>query len=214
MNNEILKIPSHMLGDISADKVPELLEAKAGFTTLGARLERLTEGVKSAVQVIDGVVDNHIVLGNGATLPEDKDLIIYGNSNYYGSVDLNNGIKSINGTQTKGNYGFGVIVADEKEIVINDTETTVSQFTPNNSGNFLVYIYLRIKNESYIDLSINYSDQGGAQKYVILKESLNDVSSISMPAVFINAKDGIPIKIISTASKNDSVYVSASIMGI
>ena len=202
----ILRIKPHMLEPIPTFKVPEVHEAKGEYPTLDNRLQN-----------IDAKTVNGYIPVNKEGDEITGSLSIGGNLKISGDVVLDERISSIANTRTQGNFGVNIVLANSNDIYASTEEddSIIVQHAPKNNGNYLVYIYFRVLNgESKINIKIGYEDSGGYVYQEIINNELYEVGSYCLPAVFINAMLGSPIVVRATNEIENSLLVSAAIVGL
>lgn len=93
--------------------------------------------------------------------------------------------------------------------------TTVASFTPTANGNFVVYVYFRVKTAATnVTVTVTYNDVGGAVTNTLLPTQSEAIGSWSLVPLFINAVSGTPIVVSVTAGTASQVYASASVVGV
>jgi hypothetical protein len=95
------------------------------------------------------------------------------------------------------------------------TATTVASFTPTANGNFVVYVYFRVKTAATnVTVTVTYNDVGGAVTNTLLPTQSEAIGSWSLVPLFINAVSGTAIVVSVTAGTVNQVYASSSVVGV
>jgi len=85
----IMKIRPHMIEDLPAEKVPEIVEARDGHNTLYDNIHNIKNKV---VNKTGDTMTGELILAKGATIPQGEKL------NIEGTLEVNGTITGIAGT--------------------------------------------------------------------------------------------------------------------
>jgi hypothetical protein len=202
-----------MIEDLPGEKIPEVYQAREGKSSLKERLKNVDAvTVRGYVPVNkDGdTVDGPLMLDGGATIPEGDVLRVEGN------LILTKSVVQIGQIETTGNFGVATVVADVSEYLVNQTDLiNVIDFTPTTTGNFFLYVYIRIKDTpSMVNILLNYEDCGGYKQQRLVDNEQFVTGSYNLPPVYISSKGGSPIFISVQCNNPNQLYFSASIIGL
>lgn len=217
------KIPSNMLKPLPSELIPEIIEAREGYTTLLEHLKnlkQLIDAINFAIEsgqlgIKNGVIVGTITFADGAVIPSSKTLMVEGITQLNGTTNLDGGVSSISQISTAGNFGINAVVAHVNEFALKDSINQILQFIPTVNSNFLIYIYMRVNDSTpQVSMNVQYTDVGGDQDHLVLNNVIQYKNSYSVAPIFINAIANKPITLSASANVLNQVFVSASIVGL